>query len=90
MNLCLEDFVSCTREMCTIWPSWHLSNIIFSDEYEFRLLRIMGKYETKHKIKKTGIICINPSVADPDPGSGIRDLGSRIRCLFDPWIRDPE
>ncbi len=22
------------------------------------------------------------SVADPDPGSG-------IRCLFDPWIRDP-
>jgi hypothetical protein len=23
------------------------------------------------------------SVADPDPGSG-------IRCLFDPWIRDPE
>jgi hypothetical protein len=23
-----------------------------------------------------------PSVADPDPGSG-------IRCLFDPWIRDP-
>ncbi len=25
---------------------------------------------------------INCSVADPDPGSG-------IRCLFDPWIRDP-
>ena len=24
------------------------------------------------------------SVADPDPGSGIRDWG-----LFDPWIRDP-
>ncbi len=23
------------------------------------------------------------SVADPDPGSG-------IRCLFDPWIRYPE
>jgi hypothetical protein len=23
------------------------------------------------------------SVAEPDPGSG-------IRCLFDPWIRDPE
>ncbi len=23
-----------------------------------------------------------PSVADPDPRSG-------IRCLFDPWIRDP-
>jgi hypothetical protein len=23
------------------------------------------------------------SVADPDPGS-------EIRCLFDPWIRDPE
>ena len=22
------------------------------------------------------------SVADPDPGAG-------IRCLFDPWIRDP-
>jgi hypothetical protein len=25
------------------------------------------------------------SVANPDPGSGIRDWG-----LFDPWIRDPE
>jgi hypothetical protein len=25
-------------------------------------------------------VCI--SVADPDPGSG-------IRCLFDPWIPDP-
>jgi hypothetical protein len=25
------------------------------------------------------------SVADPDPGSGIRDW-----VLFDPWIRDPE
>jgi hypothetical protein len=22
-------------------------------------------------------------------GSGIRDPGSGIRCLFDPWIRDP-
>jgi hypothetical protein len=30
------------------------------------------------------------SVADPDPGSGIRDPRSGIRCLFDPWIRDPE
>ena len=27
-------------------------------------------------------MCINSSVADPDPGSG-------IGCLFDPWIRDP-
>ncbi len=25
---------------------------------------------------------VSTSVADPDPGSG-------IRCLFDPWIRDP-
>jgi hypothetical protein len=25
------------------------------------------------------------SVADPDPGFGIRD-----RVLFEPWIRDPE
>jgi hypothetical protein len=25
---------------------------------------------------------LGDSVADPDPGSG-------IRCLFDPWIRDP-
>jgi hypothetical protein len=27
---------------------------------------------------------IKSSVADPDPGSGIRDW-----VLFDPWIRDP-
>jgi hypothetical protein len=27
------------------------------------------------------VVC---SVADPDPGSGIRDW-----VLFDPWIRDP-
>ena len=43
---------------------------------------------------RTGIFCTAKSyryihsipigsVADPDPGSG-------IRCLFDPWIRDPE
>jgi hypothetical protein len=30
------------------------------------------------------------SVADPDPGSGaFLTPGSGIRCLFDPWIRDP-
>ncbi len=28
---------------------------------------------------------VKTSVADPDPGSGIRDW-----VLFDPWIRDPE
>jgi hypothetical protein len=28
------------------------------------------------------LIVLTPSVADPDPGSG-------IGCFFDPWIRDP-
>ncbi len=31
------------------------------------------------------IFILTSSVADPDPGSGIRDP-----VLFDPWIRDPE
>ncbi len=44
------------------------------------------------KVKKTKIptkyphlspFSANFSVADPDTGSG-------IRCLFDPWIQDPE
>jgi hypothetical protein len=34
-------------------------------------------------IRLGAILCA--SVADPDPGSGIRDW-----VLFDPWIRDPE
>jgi hypothetical protein len=30
------------------------------------------------------------SVANPEPGSGaFLTPGSGIRCLFDPWIRDP-
>jgi hypothetical protein len=34
-------------------------------------------------LQRTSYMIISCSVADPDPGSG-------IRCLFDPWIRDPE
>ncbi len=34
---------------------------------------------------------VKTSVADPDPGSGaFLTPGSGIRCLFDPWIWDPE
>jgi hypothetical protein len=47
----------------------------------------MYKYNY-HKIIKciydTTHYYILSSVADPDPGSGIRDW-----VLFDPWIRDP-
>ncbi len=42
------------------------------------------------RVEKLLIKRLSVSVADPDPGSGIRDLGSGIRCLFDHWIRDPE
>jgi hypothetical protein len=46
-----------------------------------RQLIIQG-FTTQHvTIPKNNIIPLITSVADPDPGS-------RIRCLFDPWIRD--
>ncbi len=32
---------------------------------------------------------VTHSAADPDPGSGALTPGSGIRCLCDPWIRDP-
>ncbi len=33
--------------------------------------------------------CQKLRVADTDPGSGILDPRSGIRCLFGPWIRNP-
>jgi hypothetical protein len=36
----------------------------------------------KAKLEYENCATLGRSVADPDPGSG-------IRCLFDPWIRDP-
>jgi hypothetical protein len=35
-------------------------------------------------LKRKSTATLKISVADPDPGSGIRDW-----VLFDPWIRDP-
>ncbi len=42
-----------------------------------------GGGTTAANLAVTSLLLSLTSVADPDTGSG-------IRCLFDPWIRDPE
>jgi hypothetical protein len=56
----------------------------------FTLMRIWIQEVKTVRIRILVRLCLHKnvdfgSVADPDPGSGIRDW-----VLFDPWIRDPE
>jgi hypothetical protein len=57
----------------TYWDGWDTS---FSQMVSLNL-ELWYRYGVVRLLKG--------SVADPDPGSGIRDW-----VLFDPWIRDPE
>jgi hypothetical protein len=80
---------SCPKESKETWTKYTLLTLLSQRCAKFTFCVIKSVEELK-KIK-TALIpysgleltkdVIKSSVADPDPG---------IRCLFDPWIRDPE
>jgi hypothetical protein len=68
-------------KMCVKMTSYKVFSLtsIMHDTGQFVKLSVHCKVET-----------VKGSVADPDTGSGaFLTPGSGIRCLFDPWIRDP-
>jgi hypothetical protein len=83
-NLSSPSGIAFCTALCAIrrFRVQHCSRSSDPDKFTFLLHCQNFSSFFKESLKGKGLFHVT-SVADPDPGSG-------IRCLFDPWIRDPE